>query len=67
MDILVRAGKPQPVTRSTKIGDLTDVILPDINSEFFPPGKGFRDGEIDPGESVAQLATEVIQLQDKPE
>ena len=63
--ILRRAGKPEPVNRNTTIGDLTDVILPMINSAFFPPGDGFRDGEIDSGESVAQLATEVIQLQDK--
>jgi hypothetical protein len=63
--ILRDAGKPEPVNRKTSIGDLVDVILPMINSAFFSPGHGFRDGEIDSGESVAQLATEVIQLQDK--
>jgi hypothetical protein len=65
IEILSQAGKPEPVDRGTTIGDLTDVILPMINSAFFSTGDGFRDGEIDPGESVAQLATEVIQLQDK--
>lgn len=63
IQILREAGKPEPIDEDTTIGNAADVILKAINDRFFPGGGGFADGEIDPGESVGQLASEIIQRQ----
>lgn len=59
ISILRGAHKPEPITEGTTIGDKANVILPDVNSAFFPPGQG-KFTAIATDVSVAGLADQVI-------